>query len=276
MKPTGIALAAALILSAACAPVGEPRPAPAAGQRSAAAPHGKLPLWRIDDLAQAADPVILLRSPSGATLPFQTARAQLLQGIAARLAAAGGGPAPDLLLVGTPAINAYASYRAAQPVIGITLGMANLLQDDADAWGALIGHELAHFRLGHHQAQRARTEAVDFGSSLAGLALSAVGLGLGNIVADAAGTLVERSFSRDDERDADRAGLDYARRAGLDARGALRLQQLLRSTQRDASFSFLSTHPSGQERIDSIRQLLEQPASSAPALQAPAAPRNTP
>ena len=194
MKPTGIALAAALILSAACAPVGEPRPAPAAGQRSAAAPHGKLPLWRIDDLAQAADPVILLRSPSGATLPFQTARAQLLQGIAARLAAAGGGPAPDL----------------------------------------------------------------------------------GNIVADAAGTLVERSFSRDDERDADRAGLDYARRAGLDARGALRLQQLLRSTQRDASFSFLSTHPSGQERIDSIRQLLEQPASSAPALQAPAAPRNTP
>lgn len=258
-----LALLAALTLG--CAPLGEPKPAGKAGGQShpASSSHGEMPVWRFEELAAASQPLALLRSPAGASLTFETARARLIYAVAQKVVAtAGPGVAPDWLLVGTPAVNAFASFQKGRPVIGVTLGMVHLLKDDEGAWGALIGHELAHFRLGHHQAYRSRKEAVELGSTLAGLVLSAAGLGIGNLAADATGKLVERSFSRDDERDADREGLAYARHAGLDPYGALRLQQRLLDVKREAAFSFLSTHPSGYDRIEAIRQLLEQPAGA--------------
>src|SRR4030095_6753703 len=63
-------------------------------------------------------------------------------------------------------------------------------------------------------------------------------------------------FSRDDERDADRVGLQIMTRAGWDGRGMIQLLQLIRQeSTRDpaAGGVFLSTHPSPQERI-ALRQ----------------------
>lgn len=251
-----------LALTAGCA---SPGPAGHAGE-------GEMPVWRLADLAGASQPVILLRSPSGATLRMDTARAKLIQATAGKVAAAAGeGETPDWLLVGTSSVNAFATYQNGKPVIGITLGMVGVLKDDEGAWGALIGHELAHFRLGQREARRSRQEALRLGSTLAGLVLSVAGVSFGGTAADAAGTLVERSFSRDDERDADRLGLDYARRAGLDPKGALRLQERLRELKEDAVFGFLSTHPSSGERLESIRGLLDAPVpagGSAPSVPA--------
>lgn len=267
MKTSALVLMLALL--AGCAPVGAPGTGGKTGERSPpAAAHGEMPIWRLAELAQANQPAILLRGPAGVAGVLDTAQAKLIHGAALKVvAAAGTGETPDWLLVGTPSINAFATYQNGRPVIGITLGMAKLLQDDEGAWGALVGHELAHFRLGHHQARRSRHETVQLGSSLAGLVLSAVGLGVGSIAVDATGTLMERSFSRDDERDADRAGLAYLRRAGLDPQGALRLQERLLEVKRESAFAFLSTHPGGQDRVDAIRELLEQtdrePASPA-------------
>lgn len=261
MRSAGILLAVASALLLGCAPVGAPKPADKPGDRARPSPaHGEMPVWRFPELADASQRVVLLRSPAGFSVAFETARAKLVHAAALKIvAAAGRGETPDWLLVGTPSINAFAAYQNGQPVIAVTLGMINLLKDDEGAWAALLGHELAHFRLGHHQARRSRKEAVELGSSLAGLVLSVAGLGLGGVAADATGALVERSFSRDDERDADRVGLDYVRRAGLDPQGALRLQELLLNVQRESAFAFLSTHPSGADRIAAIRRLLEPP-----------------
>lgn len=269
-----LTLLAGLFLVGACAPPGASRPATRSGDNSrpTASAHGEIPMWRLADLAQAQQPTVLLRSPAGPAARFDSARMRLMYDVALKVVgAAGGAETPEWMLIGTPTVNAYASYENGRPVIGITLGMVNLLGDDAGAWAALVGHELAHFRLGHHQSQRSRKEAVEIGSSLAGLVLSAAGLGFGSFAADATGTLVDRSFSRDAERDADRAGLDYARRAGLDPQGALRLQERLQGLQRDATFGFLSTHPSGSERVETLRQLLEEAAAAdtAPAADTP-------
>lgn len=154
-----------------------------------------MPVWRFDELARTAQPITLLRSPSGAALTFQTAQARLVPMVtASTVVAAGKGETPDWLLVGTPAINAFATYQNGQPLIAVTLGLARLLHHDEGAWAALMGHELAQFRLGHHQAQRSRKGALSLGGSLAGLVLSAAGLGVGSIAADAAETLMERPF----------------------------------------------------------------------------------
>lgn len=255
-------LVAVALLAAGCAPARLTAPAgQPSGKPHPHSAHGEMPAWRLADLAEGTQPTTVLRAPTGLALTVETARVKLMYATAQKvLAAAGPGEAPDWLLVGTPVINAYAAYQSGRPVIAVTLGMVHLLGDDGDAWSALFGHELAHFRLGHHEAYRTRKQATDIGSSIVGLALSAAGLGFGSVVADATGTLVERSFSRDDERDADRTGFDYLRRAGYDGRGALRLQQGLLDATRESSLGFLSTHPGGRERLENLQRLIDETA----------------
>ncbi len=65
-------------------------------------------------------------------------------------------------------------------------------------------------------------------------------------------------FSRDDERDADRVGLDILRRAGWDPRGMAEFMDVLRREQgRDPGSVevFLSTHPAPGDRAVVLRQL---------------------
>jgi predicted Zn-dependent protease len=260
MTRTFLARLSLCLLLAACAPAGNIKPpGKPADPPKAATPHGEMASWRLDEVAESTQPAILLRAPSGMGFRLDAERVRNIQSIARRVVdAAGAGETPEWLLTGTLSINAFATYRNGQPTIGITLGMVGLLGDDEGAWAALLGHELAHFRLGHHQSRRVRRDVLDVGSSLAGVLLSVAGLGIGSLAADATGTLVERSFSRDDERDADSRGLEYARRAGFDPYGAVRLQQRLMESKRDNSLSLLSTHPSGQDRVDTIRRLIEE------------------
>lgn len=263
---------------AGCAPARLASPANKPAARPSSTPHGEIPVWRLAALAEATQPLIALRSTAGVALTVDAKRMKLMHAAAERvLAAAGPGETPDWLLVGTYGINAYATYQQSRPVIGVTLGMMVLLKDDQDAWAALFGHELAHFRLGHHRAHRERNQATELGSSLAGLLLSAAGVGFGSVVADATGKLVERSFSRDDERDADSSGLGYQRRAGFDGAGALRLQQrLLDATHNDSLPGFLSTHPGGSERIERLRRLLEDADTALSSSPAEAQRQNAP
>ena len=74
--------------------------------------------------------------------------------------------------------------------------------------------------------------------------------------AQIAGALVTNGvflkFSRDDERDADRVGLQIMTRAGWDPRGMIELFDLLRreaNRNPGAVDVFFSTHPAAQDRI---------------------------
>ena len=63
-------------------------------------------------------------------------------------------------------------------------------------------------------------------------------------------------FSRDDEREADRVGLQMMTRAGWDPRGMVELFEILRREgKRDpgAVEVFFSSHPSPQDRITELR-----------------------
>lgn len=173
------------------------------------------------------------------------------------IAAAGAGPRPELLLTGTHGITAYAFHFEGGPAVAFSLGMIRLLGDDMDAWAALFGHELAHIRLGHHAVMKERRERTQVASSIAGLVLSAIGVPFANVASDATATLAERAYSRDDERDADRVGLDYLRQAGFAQQGAITLHERLLAASRNAPLPFLSTHPSGEERIGNLRQIIQ-------------------
>ena len=172
---------------------------------------------------------------------------------AERLLAANPGEAPELWVTSNTVPNAMAFRREGVPVVAITAAMADLLGEDEDAWAALFGHELAHLRLAHQQRAGTRAEAVQAGSSVAAILLAIVGIPFASVVADGAGEVVAKGFSRDDEREADEAGMAYAASAGYSAAGAARLFERLASVDRDRGITLLSTHPGIEERVARAR-----------------------
>lgn len=221
-------------------------------------PRSEITVWRLDDLVRLDQPMVLLRDSQGIHGAVAIGRVKRVLATGEKmLQAAGEGSKPELVLLASGSINAFAFFNGNQPTIAFTLGMVRLLAEDDDAWAALLGHELAHIRLDHHRNMSARRERTETASSFAGLLLATIGLPFASLAADATATLADRAFSRDDERQADSTGVDYMRRAGYAANGAVRLQQLLLTAPGKNAIRFLSTHPSGEERIANLRKLTQ-------------------
>lgn len=141
----------------------------------------------------------------------------------------------------TPQIyNAY----AAGSQIRIHRELMEALSDDQLA--TLIGHERAHVDLKHMIKGWKRDVLLNI---LTGNDPS--------ILESLAASLISFSYSRDQEREADRLGLRYAYLAGYDPRGMislfLKLQKISPSLPR--TLSYLSTHPSTKDRLSEVRTL---------------------
>lgn len=161
-------------------------------------------------------------------------------------------PAPTFLLAEGTAPNAFAFYHQNRPHIAANIGMVGLLGNDEAAWAALWGHELAHLSERHRDTRSERRASSQRAGELLGLALVVAGLPIGDMLAEGAATLVERGYTRDEERDADRLGLAAMRRAGYDPAGAIRMLEKLAAAGGNGP-TFLSTHPGGTERVEAVR-----------------------
>lgn len=256
---TAGALGVLLLLTGCAAPGVQQEQSMKRPHSGAPAPsHGEMEVWRLDELAQHDQPVVLLRNPQGVHAAMET---RLLQSILATgekiLRAAGEGPTPEFVVIASATVNAYAFVSGKQPMIAISLGMIRLLSTDENAWAALFGHELAHLRLKHLNSMQDRREKAEIAGSIAGAVLSVIGLPFASVAADASVAIADRAYSRDDEREADHISLEYMRRAGFAKTGAISLQQRLLTIRGGTSIPFLSTHPSGEERIENLRQLIQ-------------------
>lgn len=152
--------------------------------------------------------------------------------------------------------NAFATYSNGQPMIAINVGMLRLLDEDEEAYAALVGHELAHLYLKHPEKYAERNGLKQVGSALLGFALGYAGVPAGGTIADVATTAISTVYSRDDERDSDELGMKFMLQAGFDPYGAVRMQEKLASAG-GISIPFLSSHPSGDERVANMRKLAD-------------------
>jgi predicted Zn-dependent protease len=136
--------------------------------------------------------------------------------------------------------------------VWINRGVLRAAGNEAQVAGVLA-HEIAHIAQRHAADQMEKT-------LLARWSLGVLGAMLGNVggagTAQAAGAMVANGvflkFSRDDEDEADRVGLQLMTKAGWDGRGMTELFEVLRrEANRDPSAVqvFFSTHPSPQDRI---------------------------
>src|ERR1043166_9570308 len=97
----------------------------------------------------------------------------------------------------------------------MTRGILAYLGNEAELAG-VMGHEIGRVTARHSVRQITRQELAQAGLGV-GSVLSPVLGQLGNLAQGGLG-LVFLRFSRDDEREADRLGVEYAARAGYDPR----------------------------------------------------------
>lgn len=137
-------------------------------------------------------------------------------------------------------------------------GMLEKLTSEAQL-AALLGHEIAHVVARDSMAALSRQHAVDV------LMVAAIaGRAPGEAVRAASLTrlFLDLRYSREDERQADLAGLAYMTAAGYDPHGAAELIQILEDEHAVKQIEFFSTHPSPRNRRQYLTQEIENKYSS--------------
>lgn len=120
----------------------------------------------------------------------------------------------------------------------------------------VMGHEIAHALREHSREQVSQAIAAQTTIGI-GAALLGLGDGAASLANTAYDALIATRFSRSDEREADRIGLELSARAGYDPRAGVTLwQKMLKAGGGNSPPEFLSTHPAETSRIREIESLL--------------------
>ncbi|NMM91314.1 peptidase M48 [Rhodococcus sp. SRB_17] len=156
----------------------------------------------------------------------------------------------EVNLIGSKQINAFCMPGGK---IAFYTGILDQLKLSDDEAAMVMGHEMAHALREHARARMAKSEATNLGLRLGAQLL---GLGdMGNLAANLGGQLLTLKFSRGDESDADLVGLEMAARAGYNPEAAVTLwRKMGQATGGQGGPAFLSTHPSGPQRIRELEE----------------------
>lgn len=151
----------------------------------------------------------------------------------------------EVNLIGSKQINAFCMPGGK---IAFFTGILDQLKLTDDEVAMVMGHEMAHALREHARARMAKSAgtgaALSFGAQLLGLGQ------VGDLAARAGTQLITLKFSRGDETEADLVGLELAARAGYDPKASVSLwQKMAAASKNQGSLNFLSTHPSGPDRI---------------------------
>ena len=140
--------------------------------------------------------------------------------------------------------------------IKVYTGLANQLRLSDDELAVVLGHEMAHALREHSREQVSQAMAAQ---TAIGVGAALLGLGQGSAQLAGAGydALIATRFSRTDENEADRIGLELTARAGYDPHAGVTLwQKMLSAKSGSRPPAFLSSHPTDESRIQTIQALL--------------------
>jgi predicted Zn-dependent protease len=135
-------------------------------------------------------------------------------------------------------------------------GLIEKLNATDDELAAVIGHEISHALREHGRERMSQAYVQQFGlQALAAM----IGGTAGSVAAQGAGMGSQLFFSlpngREQEREADRMGLELAARAGYNPDAAVTLWQKMTASSKGAPPEFLSTHPASENRIKDLQAL---------------------
>ena len=128
-----------------------------------------------------------------------------------------------------------------------------------------MAHEIAHVTQRHSVEQMAQAQRADAGLTLACILTSVCQSGAASAAIQVSGSALFAKFSRDDESEADRYGVQYLVAAGIDPRGMVDMFQALLNERRSrptAVDAWFRTHPLEEDRIaETQAQIAHYPAT---------------
>ncbi len=158
----------------------------------------------------------------------------------------------ELAIVNQPDINAFVMPGGKMVV---KAGILSVAQNQHQL-AAVIGHEVAHVTAHHANERASRGELTDYGVEVLAYIL---GGGYYNRTAGTYGALstaatlgLSNPFSRKQESEADVIGLQYMAKAGFDPRESVELWKNMNAKNEAKIPEYMSTHPSGETRIESL------------------------
>jgi predicted Zn-dependent protease len=135
-------------------------------------------------------------------------------------------------------------------------GLIDKLKLTDDEIAIVAGHEIAHALREHGRERVAKGNLLQLGANL-GSAIFGLGQ-TGQALVGQGAQLALLRFSREDETEADTVGLDLVARAGYDPRAGVALWRKMAMLEKSAPPQWLSSHPSGGNRIAQIQKTLPQ------------------
>ena len=157
----------------------------------------------------------------------------------------------EVNLIGSKQINAFVMPGGK---IAMFTGILDQLQLTVDECAMVLGHEMAHALREHARARIAKTQGTNalfqLGAQLFGLG------GLGDVAAGIGTQLLSLRFSREDEIEADLVGLELAARGAFQPESAITLWEKMGKVSGGGGGGpgFLSTHPTGPDRIRRLQE----------------------
>ncbi|WOI55484.1 M48 family metallopeptidase [Palleronia sp. LCG004] len=163
----------------------------------------------------------------------------------------------EILVFASPQVNAFALPGGK---IGVYEGMFEVFANE-DQLAAIVGHEIGHLGAEHAQARMSAQVAKNAGMRVVAWLLNMGDVQYAAEIAAALGLGVEVGlllpYSRDQELEADRLGLETMQMARYDPREAVELWQRMQRAQGNRGPEFLATHPTPDSRIRQIEGILQ-------------------
>jgi len=144
-----------------------------------------------------------------------------------------------------PSINAA---NAGGGAFYVTRGLLERANDDQLL--GVLAHEVAHDDLGHV----AKIQGLGAGVNLGIILLDQIVPG-SSVITPVAGELIVRGYSRREEYEADRHGVELLRRVGRSKDVMISTLTWLLQTEGPSGGGFLATHPATGDRIQALREL---------------------
>jgi predicted Zn-dependent protease len=177
----------------------------------------------------------------------------------------------QLSLINAPILNATCAPGGK---ITFYTGIIDQLNLNDDEIAAIMGHEIAHALREHGRERLSQAMAQNTITSIALAAAGGYGAQI-NAANQVAQYVLVLPNSRQHESEADAIGIELAARAGYNPRAAISVwQKMMKATKGKNPPEFLSTHPSGETRIEQLSALM--PAVEPLYRDAPKAPGSDP
>jgi predicted Zn-dependent protease len=156
--------------------------------------------------------------------------------------------------------NEFNAFALPGGYIYVNRGVAER-SDKMSQFASVVAHEVGHVVLRHSVKQMEQMQGANLGVTVACVLTSVCNSGIAQAGINVAGSAVFAKFSRDDEAQADAAGIDELVRAGIDPKGMAEMFEKLlaeRQSRPSGLDTWFTDHPLEEDRIQASRNRIAQ------------------